>query len=103
MTIGGFLLGAVVATAVLLGSRWLIQRLTQGMYHSIVGKKIGWRLVDACDGPVRHLELRRTEVGRKEQWIKIHDQAELYLVNEVISKYLKQSRGKSECRPERRS
>lgn len=97
-----YLLGVTTATVGILGANWLFKRISQNMYHGIVGKKIGWRLIESPDGPVRYLELRRTETGRKEQWIKMSDRTELHLVLEVVSKYLKSGPG-SRCHPGRSS
>lgn len=97
-----FLLGAISSILVYLATKWFARRVLQDACRSTVGKKVGWKLTDMVAGPGEYIELRRTEAGRKEQWIKMPDRAELHLVLEVISKYLKRGAA-SRCHPERRS
>jgi hypothetical protein len=44
------------------------------------------------DQDVSPIEIRRTEDGRRDQWIKIRTRAELFMAEDAIRAYLKSSR-----------
>lgn len=51
-----------------------------------------WEVSETDDQDVSPIEIRRTEDGRRDQWIKIKTRAELFMAEDAIRAYLKSSR-----------